>query len=485
MPRGGPAARDHLPIDCASSHCVAVLSLLLPCSSARHILPVHCMTREDVLPLSNTCSVSNEEALRRFNEARVIAGLPPSLIEADATMHTSTLQRRLYEDFYSLSNGPEMFSAMNTPIEMVQGWPTPKVQGIAYGRLPRNSLRNHRKCPWQNATDRYDRAAVLALAVYFPVLKAGNNFWRHNFHTQYSSVWSANAELANDARMPIVRFTFVREPLERFISGLTEAMWRGHVDLHCPIPRAPKRPKAGSEFATLCKAAVSPETLRRTQVNDPSEAFHNLIPRLFEWLLDGMSLTHVLTPIQSTLNHISHTYAMIGMRRKHPAELDFVGRMEYASHGWQGLNRLLNGKLPPYERLDHASNEHMTSHDYLGHRASIVQYLRSHPKVRKAICHLLEPDYSCFRYDHARCMSSPLVHHAGGRKNETQRNVTEQLSRIDTSVLGRYGDPHNLATHYTKPLTVYNNCTPTREAAFWRPSLLPMAHPWSTSGLRG
>jgi hypothetical protein len=215
--------------------------------------------------------------------------------------------------------------------------------------------------------------------------------------------------------------TFVREPLQRFVSGFAEAAWRERVDAAC-----------GRRARSLCAAALRDPACppRRTR---PSCA-HVPHSSQVRASTDSYAEHHIsrlldaLPPWNASKAHGLHTYPMVGL---HNAgwKIAFWGHVEQLETSWEALRSLGRerrrglarregaaapqepfSRLPPFSMLDHRLGTHVSSSDPTQHRTGLVRTLRRSPRLRAALCRLLQPDYECFGYDLAACHAAPLVH---------------------------------------------------------------------------
>ena len=85
-------------------------------------------------------------------------------------------------------------------------------------------------------------------------------------------------------------------------------------------------------------------------------------------------------------------------------ERTFTERMRHRwtqlVHGWRRDPVRAEAAAPP---LALSVGKHASSSDPLGHRHQLLEYLRRRPKLHRALCTLLQPEYACFSYDAAGC----------------------------------------------------------------------------------
>jgi hypothetical protein len=105
-----------------------------------------------------------------------------------------------------------------------------------------------------------------------------------------------------------------------------------------------------------------------------------------------------------------------------PLKPAFVGRLECASTDWAAVARraswLYLERQPDGEHGDGDArgvaaalvpSAHVTSSDPQGARAAMRALLTEDPKVRRAVCHLIRRDYSCFGYNFEACLDGSAL----------------------------------------------------------------------------
>lgn len=149
-----------------------------------------------------------------------------------------------------------------------------------------------------------------------------------------------------------ISFTFVREPLQHFLSGFTEWMIRS------------------KEY--------------RDRMIDKGDA-----KQVLGWLLQGRM------PPRSSKGGLGHIFLMSGIFHSGQRNFDFIGRLEHASKDWATLVKLSG--MPVLAHVDMGTNSkvgtHRSSSDPQGAKAAMSAVLRGNPDLRRGLCQLLLPDY--------------------------------------------------------------------------------------------
>jgi len=187
----------------------------------------------------------------------------------------------------------------------------------------------------------------------------------------------------------ITTFTFVREPMEHFLSGFVETYFRstkGYIDAkraggagagwkpgkHWSATKGFNRFNASAsnarEFVELLLSASSPGTIQR---------------RFYMW---------------------THCSLMSGIVASGWDDLDFVGRLEKMNDDWprllalSGIDTLRWGAASQLPK-----SEHPTTGDPQGAKRSMREFLSPDPIRLRGICRLLARDYECFGYAFDEC----------------------------------------------------------------------------------
>ena len=215
--------------------------------------------------------------------------------------------------------------------------------------------------------------------VYVPIWKAGSAaLIAAAQRAMRRSRYDPGLAMANGSRF---QFSFVREPLEHFLSGAAEAAgrlsaasasdapWRAEdlvhalLDARLPSERRDRRHSA----------SASPTRAARTTAHRHYWPMSSVLPR---WRLDFVGKLEAV-PISWAQLRAAHCAA--------PAERTVWGSSAFTTRG----------------------NEegHDASADSLRVRAELLALFRRQPGLRRAVCTLLTPDYRCFGYSLSGCLA--------------------------------------------------------------------------------
>ncbi|KAJ8608923.1 hypothetical protein CTAYLR_005289 [Chrysophaeum taylorii] len=230
--------------------------------------------------------------------------------------------------------------------------------------------------------------------VYQTILKCGNNAIR-------ASLLNGTRSLHLDAQdfvcrewpdiqclkdKPVMRWTFVREPLSHYISGYGEYMYREYVHRDNYV-------NADQKFEEI-----------RAKVRDKDQPL--------AYVLNQISGPHWLFEHSVNAKHMS---LMSGVARERDGEppLQYVGHLSNADEEWTELFEIADVTESVLEnlRLNKELGPHMSSLDQIGARGELRQILLTNSTIRRGLCRLLERDYVCFNYDFEACLDgSALIH---------------------------------------------------------------------------
>lgn len=184
-----------------------------------------------------------------------------------------------------------------------------------------------------------------------------------------SELQAASQTMFNQSLSPSRVFTFVRDPLSHFTSGLVELNFR-----HLGFGNHPVNSSA-------LQAAIQKNQVGAVYVQQLIECF---LFQDIEKLRKFINITEV---------------AHIGLQAPaiHHWSVRFVGMLETHETDWKRLNQYL-GSTIPYERRKGA---HMSSQDPLGFKAAMNSLLDRDKRYLRALCRVLLADYVCLRHLYA------------------------------------------------------------------------------------
>lgn len=159
-------------------------------------------------------------------------------------------------------------------------------------------------------------------------------------------------------------FTFLRDPLGHFLSGLVESYF--------------KKLGAGSK-PNMTSALVARMNGRRASYHKARKILDSLI-----FGNDHMFLIRELA--QS--NHFSvQSYSLLKWKPM------VIGYLENFDADWIRINKALGVNISYFPR-----SEHPTSNDPMNLKHSLLAVLNKQPRYMRAVCRLLMVDYICLQY---------------------------------------------------------------------------------------
>ena len=165
-------------------------------------------------------------------------------------------------------------------------------------------------------------------------------------------------------------FTFVREPLEHFISGLVESYFRGLG--FGPHPQL----KGEKHMESFAKAV----TANQVDMNMTIHIVNNLI----------YGQNHLF--LKNNLKQWKHFYPQFFAIRKWQPE--FVGYLDEFDEDWARMQSKLNVNIKYSSDMSH-----ITQGDVFGFKKTLKRLFQEDHRYMRAMCHLLIRDYICLGFD--------------------------------------------------------------------------------------
>ena len=200
---------------------------------------------------------------------------------------------------------------------------------------------------------------------YKDVWKGGNNFF------QFNMVDKCNAHTSASYEPFVYVFSFVRDPLARFVSAYREVSLRAY-NKWCTIAHPGSVPIPG----VSC-----------TDFEDATRAEY-LALKILTHFLNGYNLSY----------YYEHFILESAFLLTTPPYPSFVGRLECVEDDWARLcsNGVCPSGVSAYDKLDLHMGQHVkSSGDVYGHGLGLEQLMARNPNVRRAIERLVAPDVAC------------------------------------------------------------------------------------------
>jgi len=210
-------------------------------------------------------------------------------------------------------------------------------------------------------------------ASYLRVWKGGNNFIRRNIEKMYDYTKDIKALKDDKLKNSKCIFTFIRDPIQHFLSGYNEFEYR-------PLKHA-------IDMEKLCPNC--------TYTHFPTGSEN----RFWAFLYDLLSFNILRCDSQRCINPhdaIRHIFPMNGVLRYVP-RVDFLGRTETMAEDWYRLQEECFG-LAPDQILDAdtALGQHKSSTDPYNVYGPAKKVVRENLHVEKILKNILSEDYLCF-----------------------------------------------------------------------------------------
>ena len=187
--------------------------------------------------------------------------------------------------------------------------------------------------------------------------------------------WNASSvQCPDEYRSHTCGFMFVRNPIDRFVSGFVEMEWRFR--------------QGRALYGTTDMDDVW--TFHKYPLGTRERSIHFLQDLLeFKWHSVPKALEHrdAFKHVYSMHGQAAHGFKMFGSDM-------LVGKLENFDSEWKRITSLCPGALIPF---DVSMYTHETSRDPMRVKSAMVE-LTHELHVRRALCHVFAPDFKSFGY---------------------------------------------------------------------------------------
>jgi len=214
----------------------------------------------------------------------------------------------------------------------------------------------------------------------------------HGIHVQYVQVWKADTQGICAALSQMddhgntsseFVFTFVRPPIEKFVSGFSEIAWRASAQKK-KTERPPNAECTALQYASLRNVSFSAELSAKSQA---SSYLTDFIYGVATKGCFGWDALHTFP---------SMAFISAALRNDLVPRIDFVGRLDRFSEDWSELMHLIGVEPQPVD----AKNYHPHSRADSGFepRQEMTTYLSQSPEATLQLCIIFLPDFICLNY---------------------------------------------------------------------------------------
>ncbi|KAJ8602054.1 hypothetical protein CTAYLR_002774 [Chrysophaeum taylorii] len=173
-------------------------------------------------------------------------------------------------------------------------------------------------------------------------------------------------------------FTFVREPLQHFLAGYDKfiALEYGEV--------------TSAEDVDRVKREIALDQ------NDPRAVIEKIVTGDMHW------------PNENAV----HMSLMSGAFQNAFGKFDLIGNVHTIEDDWQKMlhgSRLTEEQYMDYVPPPRVFGQVAGGDDPLQTRAKMARILATNDTIRRAVCHVLTPDYRCFGYDVKNCIDGTAL----------------------------------------------------------------------------